>query len=38
MVISCASPNLGVAIFSAPATIMPLLLLAGFYKNVEDKL
>ena len=36
MVISCGAPSLPVAVFLAPISIMPMILFAGFFKNVAD--
>ena len=36
MVISCASPSLAVAIFTVPISILPMILFAGFFKNVTQ--
>ena len=34
--ISCAAPSLAVAIFLVPISILPMLLFAGFFKNVAE--
>lgn len=34
--ISCAAPNLPVAIVAVPISILPMLLFAGFFKNVAE--
>ena len=35
-VLSCAAPTLPIAIFLAPSSIMPMILFAGFFKNVAS--
>lgn len=35
-IISCAAPSLAVAIFCVPISILPMLLFAGFFKNVAE--
>ena len=35
-IISCAAPSLAVAIFCVPISILPMLLFAGFFKNVLE--
>ena len=36
MVISCKAPSLPVAIFCVPISVLPMVLFAGFFKNVES--
>ena len=36
MFLSCLAPDLGVAIFMAPISLLPQILFAGFFKNVQD--
>ena len=35
MVISCAAPSLSIAVFAAPLSLLPMILFAGFFKNVS---
>jgi len=36
MVLSCAAPTLSIAIFLVPTSVMPHVLFAGFFKNIES--